>query len=180
MKYRTGGDPIGPEIEILKYPDYDDDFEQIDIWINMILTCLRIPPSYLYWRLYQGGSERSTNVDKIDQQYARTLRRLQIDYINAIRDIIDMHLLLSGIIGEYKLILPNVYPQGDRDSARISQVQAQAISMGIDAGIEPKWWVSKVLGIPEDDLPKVERESNGGGEKPPNINRPGRPRSEED
>lgn len=177
-KYRTGGEPIGPEIDLLKYPEYEHDFEQIDIWINMIVTCLRIPPAYIYWRLYQGGSERSTNVEKIDQQFSRTLRRLQNDFESSLRSIFDRQLILAGIHGDYEIVTPNVYPQGAQNNAKLTQVQAQAISMAIDAGVEPEWWISRVLGIPQDEIPMV-KEPNPNRDTSPSRER-GRPRSEED
>lgn len=151
MRLRPNGEPVSAKIEVIKYPEGDDDFDKLDIWINMVLTCLRVPPSYAFWNMRAAGSERSINVDKVDQQFARQVRRLQEDYKNGLKYIFDIELMLHGKAPNYEIVMPSVYTQGERDVARVRQTQAQALAVGIGAGIDPEWWAEYVLDI--EDVP---------------------------
>jgi len=151
---RADGNAIGPEMEIIKYPEYDNDFERLNVWINMIITCLRVPPNYIFWSMGDTSTQRALNIDKLDQQFVKAVRRLQEDFKRAIRKLFDLELIAHGILpnGKYEIVMPDIYPHTLRDMSKTRFNQAQAISMGIDAGMDPEWWTSFVLSVDTSEI----------------------------
>jgi len=170
QQIRADGQTVGPDMEIKQYPAYNNDFENLNVWINMIITCLRVPPNYIFWSVGDTATQRALNIDKLDQQFVKAVRRLQEDYKKGLRRLFDLELIANGIAPaeRYEIIMPDIYPHTLRDVSKTRFTQAQAIAMGIEAGLDPEWWTAYVLSVDEDEIPKIDK-----GEAEVPTNQPG-------
>ena len=136
------------------------DIDDVKLLRDQLFAAILIPQAYLTG---EGGAEGQTALSQKDIRFARTIQRLQRSFLDCLYHMAILHLTLLGFddndIIDFTLELNNPSKIAELQELEEWKTKLTAAAQASESKLLPLAWIySKMLGINEEDIPKMKLE----------------------
>ena len=129
------------KVEVLPGAQNLGDIDDVKYFLDKILAGMKIPRDYVV-ESKDKGAERKANLSQLDAKFARTIIRIQENFLHGLEAITRKHLTIRGmpqhLVNELKIKLPDPSDIFTKRKLEIDEAKARVVAAILGTGLFPR------------------------------------------